>query len=71
MSKRKYKRGILITSIDELSNEKLIWDARTNKVYDRGWFQSWQFRYAVIGIKCGWFYTVEPIGEEKNESNRD
>lgn len=65
MRGRKYKRGKRIRSIDELAKQERIWDARTNKVYHHGWFQSWQFRYIRIGVNNGWFYTAEPIREER------
>lgn len=51
MSKRKWRRGPLITSLDELARQEVVfwWE----KAQPKGWFLSWQFRMASQAIKNG------------------
>ena len=39
---RKYDKGELITSLDELMQQEFIYCG--NKIYHKGWVQSWQIR---------------------------
>ena len=65
---RKYRKGARITTMEEFASAEFVWDARTNKVYHRGFCQSWQFRYVKIGVNNGWFY--QAIKEIQNENNK-
>lgn len=61
MSKRKYRRGCHILSLDELVRQEVVfW---VNKPTARGWFLSWQLRMAAnaIGNKGLIFYAM-PTG---------
>lgn len=44
MSKRKYKPGCHIVSLDVLMKQEFVYCA--GKLLHRGWFGSWQLRYA-------------------------
>lgn len=61
MSKRKWRRGSHIMTLDELARQEIVcwWDKPTSK----GWFMSWQFRMAMraIGSKGVVFYAL-PAG---------
>lgn len=41
---RKYKKGELIETLDQLVNQDFIY--LNNKIFNRGWFLSWQLSYA-------------------------
>lgn len=61
MSKRKYRRGCRILSLDELARQEVVfW---IDKPTARGWFLSWQFRMAcnAIGTRGAIFYAM-PAG---------
>lgn len=49
--KRKYKKGEVITSLDELAKCNFAYVC--DKIYCRGWFMSWQFRMAKGYIDRG------------------
>ena len=49
MSKRMYKSGDLIISIQELVEQERIFCR--NKLEHKGWFMSWQLRYAMQAIE--------------------
>ena len=70
MSKRKWRRGPRILSLDELVRQEIVcwWDKPTSK----GWFLSWQFRMAVnaIGEKGVVFYAM-PSGATTRFSDED
>ncbi len=70
MSKRKYRRGPHILSLDELARQDMVmwWDKPT----PHGWFMSWQFRMAAhaIGEKGCVFYAM-PAGVETRFSDMD
>lgn len=61
MSRRKWRRGSHIMTLDELARQEIVcwWDKPTSK----GWFMSWQFRMAMkaIGSKGVVFYAL-PAG---------
>ena len=44
MNKRKYKPGDYIISLDDLMKQEFIYCA--GKLVHKGWFGSWQLRYA-------------------------
>lgn len=44
MSKRKYKPGGYIISLDKLMKQEFVYCA--GKLVHKGWFGSWQLRYA-------------------------
>lgn len=44
MSKRKYKPGSCIISLDRLMKQEFVYCA--GKLVHKGWFGSWQLRYA-------------------------
>lgn len=51
MSKRKYRRGCRILSLDELARQEVVfW---VDKPTARGWFMSWQFRMVSNSIGNG------------------
>ena len=59
---RRYAKGLKVVSMDELmQREFIIVDYGTfQKVYNRGWFSSWQLRYADRLLKWGWIYDAIP-----------
>lgn len=63
MSKRKYKQGDLVTSLDELSTLPVVFFH--GKVVNCGWFLSWQLRWVLYRIKTGQIYKAELIGGAK------
>lgn len=70
MSKRKYRKGDKITSLDELVKQEFIYFF--DKITHNGWFMSWQFRLAKMYIDRGFLYYA--IKEEQrsvpNENNK-
>lgn len=48
---RKYEKGPLIQSLDELSEKEFIFCR--NQVLHNGWFKSWPLRMAEDAIKSG------------------
>ena len=51
MSRRKYRPGPKITSLNELMEQEFVyWN---NKITPKGWFQSWQIRMAQCAIDRG------------------
>lgn len=44
MNKRKYKPGSYIISLDDLMKQEFVYCA--GKLVNKGWFGSWQLRYA-------------------------
>lgn len=58
MSERKYERGEHILSLDELAKQKFIY--MDHKVYHRGWFESWQFRFlaGMVGVHGRLYYAI-------------
>jgi hypothetical protein len=59
MYKRKYKKGEVINSIDELINQDFIYFEST--VYHKGWFMSWQFRIILNWLKAKRIYKAVKI----------
>lgn len=61
MSKRKWRRGPKILSLDELVRQEVVfWN---NKPQPHGWFMSWQFRMAAQAIgRNGVIFYAMPAG---------
>ena len=64
MSKRKYRKGGKITSLDELAKQEFVYFY--DKITHCGWFGSWQFRLTAKYIERGCLYYAERIGGGKN-----
>jgi hypothetical protein len=62
ISKRKYRKGKPITSLDELSKQEFIYVF--DKVTHCGWFMSWQFRLAKQFLERGFLYYAEKASDE-------
>ena len=65
MSKPKYKKGALITSLDDLANQEFVYVF--DKITHSGWFLSWQFRLAKDYINRGVVYRADR--RESNETD--
>lgn len=64
MSRRKYKKGAPVKSLDELFlHEYFIVNGKTQH---RGWVQSWQLGLAKQYIDRGVVFVAEPITEAAN-----
>lgn len=59
MSKRLYKKGEKITSLDELMTQEFVY--MRHKITHKGWFSSWQIRWMKNWIDLGWVYKAEKI----------
>lgn len=65
MSNAKYKRGTLITSLDELAEQTFVyWGSRLRPIH-RGWFLSWQFRMAKNAVDRGVLYRAERRNDDE------
>ena len=62
---RKYKKGDLITSLDEFAQQEFVW--MHDKVYHKGWAQSWRFLEIYRRIHGKDIYKAAPIGGEVSE----
>lgn len=63
-ARRKYKKGKLITSLDDLSQQEFIFVL--HKVYHTGWFGSWQLRRCKDLIQAGKIYSAVRIDKESD-----
>jgi hypothetical protein len=63
MKKRKYRKCGKITSLNELAKQEFVYFF--DKITHRGWFGSWQFRFAQQYIERGYLYYAERIGGER------
>lgn len=54
MSKRKYKKGERILTLEELDRQEFVFFQ--NKVYHKGFWQSWQYRWVLEKLKIGQFF---------------
>ncbi len=61
--RRKLVPGSVITSLDELLEQKLIW--WMGRAYHNGWFGSWQLRWAATRLREGQIRRVEYKEEAK------
>ena len=64
MSKRKYRKGDKITSLDEVAKQEFVYFY--DKITHCGWFGSWQLRFVANYIEQGCLYYAERIGGGKN-----
>ena len=62
MYKRQYKKGKQITSLDELYKQEFIFDR--DQILHRGWFGSWQFRFAHNRMLRGYLHYAIKVGDE-------
>lgn len=67
--KKKYKKGEIITSIDELEKQEFIYISYGNgyeKILHEGFFKSWQLRLLAFYIRAGRLYSaVKELEDEK------
>lgn len=63
MTKAKYKKGRLITSLDELVKQPVVWQqfGRHHKIMAKSWFLSYQLRYIYDQILGKRIYTAELV----------
>ena len=65
MSKRKWAKGRLIETLDDLCRQQMIyWDPgcpRVRHIVHNGWFRGWQMQYAINQIANKSCYTVIPV----------
>ena len=57
MSKRKYKKGERIWTLEELDRQEFVFFQ--NKVYHKGFWQSWQYRWVLENLKRGQFFKAD------------
>lgn len=69
MSKAKYKKGRLITSLDELVKQPVVWHqiGGSHKVVARGWFLSFQLNFIYNQILVQRIYVADPIGGDSDD----
>ena len=67
MSKRKYRKGEKIASLDELAKQEFVYFF--DKITHRGWFKSWQFSLAERYIARGCLYYAIKNEGETDERN--
>ena len=58
MSRRKYKVGKKITSLDELIKQEFVYIY--SKIYHQGWWKSYQFNYIIGCLARGVIYKAKP-----------
>lgn len=58
---RKYKQGSRIFCIEELAKQNVIFF--NGKAIHRGFFQSWQIRYAIVQIEAGRLFHAEKVSD--------
>ena len=63
MSKRKYRPGRQIHTLDELVNQDLVYFGK--KITPSGWFMSWQLRLTTDYLNRGWIRSAVKIEDEK------
>ena len=66
-SRRKYRQGERITSLDDLMSQDRIFFM--DKVVSAGWFGSWQIRWVLERVKAGQIYYA--VKEEKDGNRKD
>ena len=62
--RKKYKMGDVIKSLDELAKQEFVFVHE--KLYHRGWFCAWQFRYCLASVEAGHVRKAVKI-EKKND----
>ncbi len=68
MSKRKYRPGQPIRTLDELVKQDLIYFF--GRIMPRGWFLNWQLRLTTDYLNSGWIRSAVKIedGQEDNHA---
>lgn len=61
-SKRKYRPGGTITSLDELATQEFVYIH--DKIYHRGWWQSLQFSFVKRKLDGGFIRKAERVIED-------
>lgn len=59
--KRKYRKGAVITSLDELAKQEFVYV--NDRITHTGWCLAWQIGLALRYIKNGCIYYAERIEE--------
>jgi len=67
MSRRKYQKGKLVTSLDEFFQHEYF--IVMGKTQHRGWCQSWQLGLARLYIERGVVFVAEPITDGQGVPN--
>lgn len=62
MYEKKYKKDELITSLDDLIQEKFIYCG--NQILHHGWFASWTLRFTMQQIKAKRIFRAKRIESE-------
>ena len=62
MPESKYRPGGLITSVDQLAREEFIYF--NNKLMHRGWFMSWQLRFAQRMVEENRLYRADRSADD-------
>lgn len=62
-SKRKYRPGLVITSLDDLAKQEFVYIH--NKIYHSGWWQSLQFRFIKSKLEAGCIRKAERVVEDE------
>ena len=65
---KRFIKGDPVRSMDEFAQQKYVW--MNNKIYHRGWFESWQFRYVKINIQQGWIYKCIDLNQVSTIADR-
>lgn len=63
MRRAKWKRGDKITSLDELAEQRFIYEGDNPRPYHQGWFMVWRLSYARRQVKKGMLYKALPNEE--------
>lgn len=66
MSKRKYKPGPPIRTLDELAKQDFIYFF--GRILPRGWFMNWQLRLTTDCLNRGWIRSAVKIENKKEET---
>lgn len=67
MYKKKYAKGELITSLDEMMKQDFVFWG--NKIMSYGWFQNLYMAVALRAVKSNRIFKAVKIEEESNENN--
>lgn len=59
---RKYEKGEIVTNISEIAGEEFIYFH--NKIYHKGWWQSWQYIFIIKAISVGVLYKAKKKGSD-------
>lgn len=70
MSKRKFKQGKLVTSLDELFEHEYFIDVWCNKIFHCGWCTSWQVCMARRMIDGGRIFVAERLKNREYYSGK-